>query len=361
MIFFNDTFNGNRWWFYEVGKIPPAGSGRTYFLREGFSNEVIHTDRQGWIGSYRRFSQILRQEKPKAVLTYGYYLPEHWLLLWLCRRLSIPLLFVGETFGLGNLSFRRLIKAPLQGYFMRRVAQFVAIGDKTANHYKQLGIPEGKITPAKYCTDVSFFRLPAEVGQDKRRRWRDTLGIPQSAFVILFVGRLFERKRPLDVIHLFHRLSEIDNLYAVIVGNGPLWRRASPKSATDRSRVALLGFQDQGETRDAYCGADLLIVPSEYETWGLVVNEAAAAGIPSLVTENCGVARDLVIPGETGFVYPVGDIAAAAAHVKKLAQEPELAKEMGIRARDRVTRLYSIEQFADAIVLAADRVTKSEV
>lgn len=346
VYFFNPTFDGAKWWFHEVGKIPKQDFALP--LTEGFPNETIGTAALRIPGAMSALRRILETEKPEAVLTYGYYLPEHWMLRWLTARMGIPLIFVGETFSTAASLPRRLVKTPMRRYFFQGVSRFIAIGRKTADHYGSLGIPEGRIDRGKYCTDVSFFLQPDAAKQKVRAQWRRDHGIPADAFVILFVGRLFERKRPLDVFALHAQLADETSVHTVIVGNGPMESAIQSAAAKD-SRSHFLGFQNQEQLKAIYLGVDLLFVPSEYETWGLVVNEACAAGTPALITDTCGVAGDLVVPGETGFVYPVGAVAEAARCVRTALKDPAAFLKMGKAAQKKVSTEYTIEGFAEVL------------
>jgi len=166
------------------------------------------------------------------------------------------------------------------------------------------------------------------------------------------VGRLFERKRPQDALCLQHALMREKNVYLVMVGNGPQ-EDFLKEQAFGIPRIVWTGFQNQAATRDAYYGSDLLFVPSEFETWGLVVNEAAACGLPALITDTCGVAHDLTTHGETGFVYPCGHVGKALEYTRQALHEPGLAQRLGRAARERVRAEYHIGQFADAFVRAS--------
>lgn len=358
VVFFNEAFDGTRWWFHEVGKIPKQVWELP--LREGFPNRVIGTRELGLRRTHRELARLIDADPPAAVVVYGYYLPEHWLLRRLCAVRSIPLVFVGETFSSGGSLLRRLVKRPLQRYFFRGISQFVTIGNRTETFYRKLGVSGARITRAKYCVDVGFFTMPEKEAEAARARLRAELGIPRDAFVMLFVGRLFERKRPWDVLSIFESLRAHDALHAVIVGNGPLEARLREQAKGD-PRVHFAGFRNQAATRDAYYASDLLLVPSEYETWGLVVNEAFACGLPALVTDACGVAGDLVLPGETGFTFPVGKPDVAAELVARFLRDRSLRDRVGARARDKVRREYSVEQFADAFLEALARVSGSVV
>jgi glycosyltransferase involved in cell wall biosynthesis len=275
------------------------------------------------------------------------------MLRWLCARYSIPIVFIGETFSDSNSLLRRFLKQPLRKYYFRGVSRFVAIGEKTSRYYQSLSVGTERIVQARYCTDVSFFRLSPEEAKATRRRWRKEMGLPEDAFVLLFVGRLFERKRPQDMIRLHQALKRDPRIHTVIVGNGPMEAALRGEGITEE-RLYFAGFRNQGQTRECYYGSDLLVVPSESETWGLVANEAFACGRPAIVTEQCGTAGDLVVHGETGFVYPVGDTSCAAALIAPLVGDPSSLARLGEEARRKVSSEYSIGQFAEAILQALE-------
>ena len=352
VFFFNEHFDATHWWFHEVGQIPRQ-QWRLPLL-EGFPNETLHTASLGLRKSFLAFRRCLIEESPQAVLIYGYYQWEHWMLRLLTAELKIPLLFVGETFGEGKSMARRFLKRTLLSWFFSGVSQFITIGIKTRDHYRKRGIPASRLTFAKYCTDNTFFSVGAEQGRKLRREWRAKNSIPNEAMVLLFVGRLVDRKRPLDMLDIHRRLPHSKDLYTVIAGNGLLECELKERAAQEPS-FRLLGFQDQHQVRNCYYGADLLVVPSRYESWGLVVNEAFSCGLPALVTEKCGVSGDLVTEDQTGYTFPVGDCAKAARIVDVLLSDRARLTRLGQSAREKVEGEYSIGQFAQAILLSLSR------
>lgn len=349
VYFFNETFDGNRWWFHEVGKIPK----QTWELplRNGFENRVLGTQGKPPWKNYYEMKRVILSERPDAILLYGYYLPEHWEILHIANSLKIPVMFIGETFSDGKSAIRRFLKGPLVQYFFNHVAHFVAIGDRTHAFYRHWDIPKEKITLAKYCIDTGFFNLPEPVSKTLRTELRASLKIPEEAFVNLFVGRLFDRKRPQDVLQVHQWYKNDPNFFTVIVGNGPMEEELR-KQAQGLERVFFVGFKNQEETRAFYHACDLLYVPSEYETWGLVINEAFASGTTALVTSTCGASGDLVLHGDTGFSYPVGNVPRAISFVDRLFKQRTQCKAMGENAKRKVLTDYNPENFADSIARA---------
>jgi len=358
VFFFNSCFDGKKWWFQEVDKIPKQDFGLS--LQEGYSSTVIQTQNLTFFKKWKKLKRILLEEKPQAILIYGYYQTEHWILRLLSTQLKIPLLFVGETFDWRGSLLRKSIKKVVISSFFKSVSGFVSIGKKTWEYYRSWGIKENKITLAHYCTDPSSFLLSESEAQSARREVRNELGIGENAFVLLFVGRLFSRKRPWDLLAIHEKLKSYQSVQTVFVGNGEL-SESLQDEANSLKGVFFAGFKNQKEIKKYYYAADLLVVPSEFETWGLVVNEAFACALPALVTSTCGSAEDLVVPGQNGDVYNVGDIESAAQKIEKLLKQPGLSKTWGKNARKKILLEYQPEHFALSILNAFQKVTSELV
>jgi glycosyltransferase involved in cell wall biosynthesis len=101
-----------------------------------------------------------------------------------------------------------------------------------------------------------------------------------------------------------------------------------------------------------YAAADAFVLPSRSEPWGMVLNEAAAAGLPLVATEAVGAAHDLIEPGVNGFRVPVEDPAALAEVLRALASDEDLRRRAGERSRVLAER-FRPELWAAAVVSAA--------
>lgn len=354
ILFFNPAFDGAKWWFHEVGKIPKQDWNLP--LMQGYPSQVLELGNLSLWQRYRKIQEVLFQNRPKAVAIFGYYLPEHWILRWVAKRLDIKILFIGETFKNSSVFWRKPVQSALRKYFFSGVDCFLSIGEKNNQYYRSLGVAESKIVKAKYCVDNSFFEEPVEKSSALRKKWREKHQIPENAFVVLFVARLFERKRPQDLIELHRQLQKHAHFYTVVIGNGPLLE--SLKEQTSQlERVRFLGFQNQNETKMAYHGADVLFLPSEFETWGLVANEAAACRRATVASDTCGVAEDLVLDGKTGFVFPLGQVEKAVQKLEPLVLNPTLCKQLGEQAYKKVQEQYSVQNFSQALSQAYLKVT----
>lgn len=124
----------------------------------------------------------------------------------------------------------------------------------------------------------------------------------------------------------------------VIAGDGPL-RQALEDEAQSlgiAERVRFLGFVNQTQLPAVYRSSDLLVLASEYEAFGMVVNEAMLCGCPVVVSDHVGARFDLVHEGQTGFVYPAGNVEALAAILRKILPDRGRLQQMGHAARERM-------------------------
>jgi len=101
--------------------------------------------------------------------------------------------------------------------------------------------------------------------------------------------------------------------------NSILTSDLSSLTSGTRPRASFAGFLNQTEVSDAYVAADVLVLPSESETWGLVVNEAMASGLPAVISDAVGCAPDLIVHGDTGFTFPACDARALATRLVEIA------------------------------------------
>jgi glycosyltransferase involved in cell wall biosynthesis len=121
-------------------------------------------------------------------------------------------------------------------------------------------------------------------------------------------------------------------------------------------RLTILGHVAEAELAQLYVDADVFALLSRHEPWGVAVNEAAASGLPLLLSDRVGAASDLLAPGRNGFLVPAADVQEAAAGLKLLAGDHALRHELGARSRELV-RDWSYETSVDNFVAAVREAT----
>ncbi len=167
-----------------------------------------------------------------------------------------------------------------------------------------------------------------------RAQVRAAWGIPDEGTVVIFCAKLQPWKRPQDVLAAF-LAAAVPGSYLLFVGDGTL-REELAAQAQGCDRVRFLGFCNQSQLPAIYTAADLLCLGSEYEPFGVVVNEAMLCGCGAVVSNRVG-ARELVNPGVTGEIYPCGDRITLARLFRELLSDPPRLRAMGDAARQRMT------------------------
>lgn len=260
----------------------------------------------------------------------------------LAARLSgVPCLVRGEVNGLRK---RRWAIHLAHAVLFRLYAGFLAIGSPNRSYYRSHGAPATKIFWTPYGVDNRFFQLPDQQATEGRQRLRSKYGVPEDAVCLLFCGKFEHKKRPLQLIEAFSRLRPSASgcaVHLLMVGDGEL--RKQCEQAAAGHAVHFSGFMNQREIVAAYAATDLLVLPSDAgETWGLVVNEAMAAGLPAVVSDHVGCHEDLVVAGETGAVFPLDDVTALTEALQALVDNPVRLRAMGANAQLKV-QAFSID------------------
>ena len=220
---------------------------------------------------------------------------------------------------------------------LRLASGFVANGTEAAVYLQSLGVEESRIVVS---------RLPSPVPTDSHR-----LGEPTgSPLRLLFVGRLIDLKRPLDVIEAVKRLDQMD-VTLTVVGSGPLDDQVARASASLRDRVTLLGRLEGERLRNLYRRCDVLVVPSEREVWGLVVNEALAHGLYVIASDRTPSAVDL-LDHRAGRIVPTGDIGAVVGAISEAYATVDFSNH-GRAERSRTVATVTPGSFATDILRAA--------
>ncbi len=295
-------------------------------LVEGYSHEFL----PAW-GSRDRLSfwrpwnhGLLRRLKAGGydfLWIHGYNRFAHWLAVAAARQLGVKVLIRDEA----NLICRprgtakKLLKAAFFRWLNPRVHRFLAIGSLSRDYYLNYGVDPSRILSVPYAVDNDFFRRRAEESGKAAERLRAELRLAPGRPVLLFCSKMIARKRARDLLEAYIRISSggtEPEPYLLFVGDGP--GRAELESraqATGWNSIRFTGFKNQTELPAYFRLADLFILPSVEEPWGLIVNEVLNAARPVLVSDQVGCAPDLVRDGVNGFVFRAGNVADLQAKI----------------------------------------------
>lgn len=257
----------------------------------------------------------LDAEAVDVLLVMGWNLKSYWQAVLACRRRGIPVMVRGDSqLGTQRVFWRRLLKRALYPVMLRQFDRLLHVGRRNQEYLMHYGCAPARLHFAPHCVDNERFASAA--ARARVEGARAELGLAEDDRVILFVGRMVAGKRPDDLLAALELLQQRDpscRLVALMAGDGELRPTLAARAEASGLRVLWAGFRNQSRLPAVYAAADLLVLPSDAgETWGLVVNEAMACGLPCVVSDACGCAPDMVSPGISGETYPVGDVAALA-------------------------------------------------
>jgi glycosyltransferase involved in cell wall biosynthesis len=144
----------------------------------------------------------------------------------------------------------------------------------------------------------------------------------------------------------------------LVVGAGPLDNVCRAQAERLGVRAVWAGFLNQSELGRTYAVADCLVLPSGGETWGLVVNEALATGLPAIVSDRVGCGPDLVRADETGAIFPMGDAGALAAAIERIRAGIEASVDYAAACRARAVD-HGLDRATAGLVAACQVVTRA--
>ncbi|WP_216901267.1 glycosyltransferase [Synechococcus sp. CCY 9618] len=291
------------------------------------------------------------RQRPDALLLTGWHFLGMVQLFLAARLQGLPVLLRMDS----NAFRPRPWPLSLAYWFLfRGVSVGLPVGSANGRWYRQYGVPQERLVLSPHFVDNAYFGDHSDSLRRRRHELRTRWGITPEAFCFLFAGKLQPKKRPLDLLEALRMLlaqQRTPAVHLLLVGTGPLEEDCRAMAKRHGLPVSFAGFLNQSEMPSAYAASDTLVLPSDHgETWGLVVNEAMACGLPAIVSDLVGCAEDLVLNNCTGLVTPFGQPAALAAAMGRMAADPIAAARMGAAARARVNEHFGVQNAAAGIL-----------
>jgi glycosyltransferase involved in cell wall biosynthesis len=275
--------------------------------------------------------------------------------------LGIPIFTRGDTNILmlkQRSRFRNLLHGAAMWAYYAQCDGCLAVGTRNAELYRHHGVPDRKIFQVPFAVDNAHFMAQADAGRLQAVALKAEIKLRPELPVLLFASKFTQRKHPLDVLRAKAALQrEGTECSVLLIGAGEedqaLRQYCSEQALRD---VHFLGFLNQSELPRYYALADVFILPSENEPWGLIINEVMCAGVAVVATEEVGAVVDLVRPGENGMLYPVRDVEALTSILRDLIRDLDLCRHMGQRSREIIAD-WSYEQCVEGVRSALQTVS----
>jgi glycosyltransferase involved in cell wall biosynthesis len=262
---------------------------------------------------------------------------------------------------------RRLWVRTVKSIVLRQVVPpasgWLVTGSLAREHALHYGARPDRITVFPNTVDVAAYRAVAERLRERRAEIRWELAIPDESLAILQVARLIRVKGVDESLEAVARARALTPraLHLVAAGEGELRPELERRAAELELPMTFAGFRQGEALLECYAAADVFVLLSRRETWGIVVNEAAAFGLPLVLSDAVGAAADLLRPGENGELVRSGDIEGQARAIAKLADDQRLRERYGRRSAELVEPWgyeESVEAFVAAVRQALDDATR---
>ena len=312
-------------------------------LLDGYSYRFLPV-RIGWqmdrfrgIHVSESWSKLFKEHGVTRLWVEGWRFSENWAAVCAARRAGVEVWMRGETNDLlhRSASLRETIRRFLLRQLFSRIHRFLCIGSANRRFYQSFGISSERLESAPYCVENRRFAEKAVDLRSRRLQIRRDWGIPDDKFCVLFCGKFIAKKRPMDLIAALGQLDG-KRFHALFVGSGelesemlakidPIYLHGKLRKVEEgpRPKASFAGFLNQSAIVEAYVAADCLVLASDFgETWGLVANEAMAAGLPCIASDQCGCAEDLVHPIFPEGIFKTGNFSQLAAAIQNLEKHP---------------------------------------
>lgn len=350
---------------------PGFGRGITWDvpLLDGYQYDVVRSGApipsgvRDWRVYYSGLTRLFCKRRPRVIWVHGWGNPFSVGALLAARRFGLPVMLRAET-HLGSLRGGRVYRVAhslLLRLLFSCVSHFLAIGSANREFYLRHGVDATDISLVPYAVDNTFFRDLAHAAATERHITRASFGVTEDTPIILFVGKLMAVKDPMTLLRAVTlacaELDESQRPVVVFAGDGPL--RAELEQYSDRElpgRVRFLGFRNQTQLPAIYSASDVFVLPSTFEPWGLVVNEALNAGLPVIVSDRVGAAADLVVRGLNGDVFEAGSEDDLWRALEPWLRDPGRRALGGEQGRVRMTE-WGFSQGVDGLLAALGRLT----
>ncbi|HTA17277.1 MAG TPA: glycosyltransferase, partial [bacterium] len=327
---------------------PKSGSKVVTLFHDRFSQEIPVREVR------RRVDEVFSGLDPAAVAIPGWSDRAPLAALDWCLRRGIPavLMSPSQKSDAPRVWYKEWPKQRI----VRRFSAALVGGAPQKRYLSDLGFPGEKIFTGYNVVDNGHFTRGALKARKAGKALRKSLGLPDDYFVLStrFVPKK-NLERFLEAYVLYVKRNEGKPWSLVLLGDGP--GRARLEKMVDeraaRNFVCMPGFKQYNELPVYYGLANALALPSSSEQWGLVVNEAMAAGLPVLVSRPCGCSEDLVKDGENGYLLDPLDTDQMAAVLAKTSQAKKKLTGMGAKSLEIIDR-WGPDAFAQGLSRAVE-------
>ena len=255
--------------------------------------------------------------------------------------------------GVLLLSRKKDKKKTLKQHFFQGAEAYLVTGANTKNFLTYYGVLPQNIFiypfTSLFARDIEK-RIPTKNEKEEAKK---KLGI-KGKKIILTAGRFVEAKGHELLIRMSRDLSSDISIY--ILGDNPTdeYKRLCKQYGVE-SKIHFPGFKKKEELAEYYKAADVFVLPSRFEPWGLVINEAMSLGLPVIASDVCNAADEMIEDGVSGYILPSDTVEGWAEKINALLEHDNLRHRMA-EASLAVAKQYTLERMVDAHLDIFDKI-----
>jgi glycosyltransferase involved in cell wall biosynthesis len=303
-------------------------------------------------------TKLFSDYRPDVVVLSGYVHPTMWLAASWCRRNGIPYGVTSEssTYTESKSRIKKWVKSLMMRPVVRGAAFGLPVSGAAGDQLREMA--DNKALPIFMFPNTPDITLIQEVintsqGAIRDRSFFEKLGVPTTGKIILFVGRLIDAKRPLDLLNAYKLLPERlrQEIHIVFVGDGPLRKKIHSQIDEYDSIFDIGWISDYPMLVKLMASADLFVLPSSHEPWGTVVNEAMACSLPVLVSDHVGAGQEMINHNVNGFIFPCGQVKRIAELIELfiLSSTQQKYKEAARKTAREFGEEFAVKNLMDAL------------
>jgi glycosyltransferase involved in cell wall biosynthesis len=290
--------------------------------------------------------QALKQLSPDAITITGWHSKLLFQALWAAKRLGVKTIMRGDS---NAKKPRRWYVHLAHRLLLARYDAFLAVGHSNRHFFLNNGVAPQSIFRAPYFIENQRFIDDASL-DESTDSVEPARTLPSDDFCFVYAGKLILKKNVQELLSAF-ALSYRENqrIQMLIIGDGELRDELETYVAKHQLPVSFFGFINQKALPKTYALGDCFVLGSDYdETWGLVVNEAMACGLPAIVSNRAGSSDDLIIEGKTGYVYQYGATQELSKKMLLMASNKDQVAQMGQYAKEHVVNNFNVQTTVQA-------------
>jgi glycosyltransferase involved in cell wall biosynthesis len=323
-----------------------------------FDYEVLKTVDLGWGGKdfisnpiSLNFLQRLLAYNPDFIIVPGWADLQSWISALYCIIFKKKYILRSESTRFEK-SWRRSVFYPITRLMVRYAYGYTVTGTLAKEYLISLGAKPHRVFIGFSTVDVKSFNKLANVSKKDKNHLRKQWGVEEKDVVLMFSGQLIERKGIYDLLNVYKDLlKNYSNIKLLIVGYGQEEEKVKAKVVKQKlvGNVIFTGFVENKQLPKLYAMADIFVLPSREETWGMVINEAMACGLPVVASDRVGSGYDLVENGKTGLIFKSGNTKDLYRKLDLLIEHPVKRRKMSERSSEKILK-YDFKQLVKAIV-----------